>query len=119
MDKSLGFVGKERDIFVVVERERDVRLFFRSSCSSATARPIKTLRALLLYLLLYSVSLSLFLSLKLSLSLRLMLSFSTLNAINLNFIIDFLISPPALLENALVHVVERFHRHPAFEQPRL
>jgi hypothetical protein len=59
------FSWKERDIFVV-ERERDVRgLFFRSS---AAARPIKTLRALLLYLLLYSVSLSLFLSLKLSLS---------------------------------------------------
>jgi hypothetical protein len=59
VDKSLGFVGKERDIFVVVERERDVRLFFRSSRSSAAARPIKTLsRSLLLYVLSYSVSLS-------------------------------------------------------------
>jgi hypothetical protein len=64
VDKSIVFM-KERDIFVV-ERERDVRgLFFRSS---AAIRPIKTLRALLLYLLLYLVSLSLFLSLKLSLS---------------------------------------------------
>ena len=67
MDKSVVSDGKERDIFVV-ERERDVRgLFFRSS---AAARPIKTLRALLLYLLyLFSLFLSLFLSLSLSLSL--------------------------------------------------
>ena len=115
MDKSIVFM-KERDIFVV-ERERDVRgLFFRSS---AAARPIKTLRALCYCICCCIRSLSLFLFLKLSLSLRLMLSFSTLNAINLNSLIDFLISPPALLENALVHVVERFHRHPAFEQPRL